>query len=178
MIEQWKNIIGYENYKISNHGRVMNVNTGKFMSQSIRNEYMRVGLYSKPKQKSFDVHRLVAEHFLPVPSTELIVAASKTKLKKVIVNHIDGNKTNNHVDNLEWSTYSDNSKHSYVIGRGKSNGEQHYNSKLVEEDIILIRQLYSDSNGLRGIYTELSNRFDVSDTTIKAIIERKSWKHI
>lgn len=175
MIEQWKCIKGYDNYEISNYGIIRNINSGKILSQSMRNNYQRVGLFCSPKQKSFDVHRLVAEHFLPYPSSELLLAASKTKLKKVIVNHIDGDKTNNRVDNLEWTTYSGNVKHSYVVGRDTSNGEQHYNAKLTEEDVLQIRSLY---NGARGIYTELSQQFNVSDTTIKSIIDRKSWKHI
>lgn len=178
MKELWKVINGYKNYEVSNFGRIRNINSGKILSQSMRNNYKRVGLFSCPKQKSFDVHRLVAEHFLPEPSNDLVVAASKTKLKKVVVNHIDGIKTNNRVDNLEWTTYSDNVKHSYYIGRDTSNGEKHYNSKLSETYVLQIRKLYIESNGKRGIYTELSKQFNVSETTIKSIIDRKSWKHL
>lgn len=178
MKEQWKVINGYENYEISNYGIIRNIRSGKILSQSIRNNYKRVGLFLKPKQKSFDVHRLVAEHFLPEPSPELVLAASKTKLKKVLVNHIDGDKTNNRIDNLEWTTYSDNVKHSYFIGRDLSNGEEHYNSKLTNDDVNKIRKMYKDSGGIRGIYTELANYYNVSQTTIKSIVDRTSWKHI
>lgn len=178
-MEEWKSIKEFENYNISNLGRVKNINSGKILSQSVRNGYYRVGLFSSPKQYSFDVHRLVALHFLNLPSNELIESAQKTKLKVVPVNHKDGNKLNNNIDNLEWTNYSINAKHSYDIGtHQKLSGENHHKSKLTEEQVLEIRSIYNNVNGRHGIYSELSRKFNISNETVRNIISRKIWKHI
>lgn len=108
-MEEYRVIIGFNRYSISNYGNVINNVTGKEISQRIStNGYMRVNLrtgcvlYEKPK--TMTVHRLVAEAFLPV-----IVG-------KDYVNHIDGNKCNNKVSNLEWCTASENSLHALKNG--------------------------------------------------------------
>ena len=97
MQEIWKDIEGYEGaYQISNFGRIKN--KIKILSPQINNcGYLRIIL----KNKHYSIHRLVALAFLPNPEN------------KPQVNHIDGNKTNNYVTNLEWVTASENQKHNY-----------------------------------------------------------------
>tara|TARA_R110000822_G_scaffold289292_1_gene410588 strand:- start:1 stop:513 length:513 start_codon:yes stop_codon:yes gene_type:complete len=99
-----KQIIDYPNYSITEDGKVFSNNTKAFLIPFNNNGYLRVGLSKDNKHRKFLVHRLVAEAFL-----------LKIDDKK-IVNHKDGNKTNNHVSNLEWCTYSENLRHAYNTG--------------------------------------------------------------
>ena len=108
MEEIWKDIPGYENkYRISNLGRVYSSCSNKILYQwKMRNGYYSVGLSEHGKVHTTLVHRLVAEAFLPNPD------------KLPCVNHIDGDKTNNNVDNLEWCTSKENNQHAYKNNLG------------------------------------------------------------
>lgn len=126
--EQWIDIKGYEGYyKVSNLGRVKSVERLISYNHSIsgyitrtfpekilypraaKNGYMKVTLSTQDKgAKKFTIHRLVAEAFIENPED------------KPTVNHKDGNKENNKVDNLEWSTISENIKHAYNSNLMKS----------------------------------------------------------
>lgn len=105
---EWKPVVGYEGlYEVSNHGQVKNVKTQKVLSPRNSTRYPLVALFDKGKRKDFKVHRLVAKSFLPNPEN------------KPQVNHKDGNKSNNHLLNLEWCTNSENQKHAYQTGLRK-----------------------------------------------------------
>lgn len=103
-----KAINGFEGYFITETGEVFSTRRGKLQIRKlhfINGGYLRVNMRIGESTKCKLVHRLVAEAFLPNP------------YNKPEVNHIDGDKENNHVANLEWCTRSDNLKHSYrVIG--------------------------------------------------------------
>ena len=102
----WKDIKGYEGlYQINEIGEVIR-NNKKLKVRVSKKGYGRVHLSKNNKAKDFYIHRLVAETFMV--NTE----------NKPQVNHIDGNKLNNLLSNLEWNTNSENQKHSFkVLGR-------------------------------------------------------------
>lgn len=125
------------NYEIYDDGRCFNKKTQKFLKGSIKNTgYKMVLLTIDGKKKDYSLHRLVAENFLPNPEN------------KPYVNHIDGNKTNNCIENLEWITPRDNIKHVVDTGllpkRGKSSKfEQNLNN---EKWVQYLNTQYSVSN--------------------------------
>lgn len=95
-----KSIKGYENYEIFDDGTVINLNTNKILTGSIgKNGYKYYRLSKNGSEKMFYAHRLVAEAFL------------ENSNNFPVVNHIDGNKLNNNIDNLEWVSYSENTQH-------------------------------------------------------------------
>lgn len=119
--EFWKKIEEHPNYSVSNEGRIRNDKTGKLIKPfhigKFGQQYCAVDFYPK---KNIRVHRLVAKAFLPNPEN------------KREVNHIDGNKFNNSVDNLEWVSGSENCKHAYdVLRRKKFFGSNNHNSKKI-----------------------------------------------
>lgn len=109
MLETYIEIENYPEYEVSNFGNVRRKSTLKILkvdkSKRKATEYHRVTLCKDGNTKRFLVHRLVATHFIPNPSN----------LPEV--NHIDNNGANNHVDNLEWVTKSENMQHSRSQGR-------------------------------------------------------------
>lgn len=106
MEEIWKTIKGFENYKVSNTGKVYSLDKNKVMKPyKINSGYHIVYLSGGEERSVYLVHRLVALTFIESP------------LNKEQVNHIDGNKLNNNVDNLEWNTASENINHNKVLGR-------------------------------------------------------------
>ena len=153
--ECWKDIEGFPNYQVSNHGRVKNKKTGKILKPYKTNRgYLTVGFWVNGKKKRLLVHRLVAAAF--IPNTENLPE----------VNHANGCKTDNNVANLEWSTGSQNIIHAYQTGIRKT--------KLSKEQVIEIRKLIKQ--GLT--HRQIGSIFGVSHTTIGEIKRCKLWKHL
>ena len=113
MTEIWRKLEDFSNYEVSSLGRVRNIKTGRILKLFVRNDgYHHVGLYLNGKQKYQLIHRLVAITFIPNPEN------------KREVNHIDGDKTNNRVSNLEWSTRSENVSHAFRTGLNSGKPKQ------------------------------------------------------
>lgn len=100
-----KLIDGFSNYTISQDGVITNTKTQKIKKPWLgKVGYYYLDLYSNNKSTKIALHRLLAIAFIPNPDN------------KQTVNHIDGNKLNNHLTNLEWATYGENTKHAYDTG--------------------------------------------------------------
>ncbi len=179
--EQWMQIKGWEiKYSISTFGNVRSLERsftginklgfkytmtrggGNLKPFKNRFGYLLVtfiGDWKTFKNKKYTVHRLVAEAFIPNPEN------------KEHVNHKDGNKLNNHVDNLEWATPKENSKHSVKNGLTSCIGATHYMTIFKPDDIILIR----NSNDKDKI---LAEKYGVHHSTINKIRKRKNWASV
>lgn len=165
MQEQWKHYI--YNYSVSNCGRIRNDKTNRILSlNKIGKGYLGicVSLGSKNNNKMIRVHRAVAELFIPNPNN----------LPQV--NHIDGNKENNVVSNLEWCDNKYNSIHAIKLGLTHiKTGEEKTNAKLNKDDIKFIRENYKPRDkkyGVRG----LARKFDVHHETIRQVLKYETWK--
>lgn len=110
MDDTWFKINGYNNYSVSNKGEIRNDDTGKIKSSRYnKHGYKVIDLYFNGTRETKRVHRLVADAFISNPEN------------KPQVNHKDGNKSNNNINNLEWCTASENMKHSFNTGLSKPN---------------------------------------------------------
>lgn len=165
----WKTLIyrgeEYPRFEVSNCGKLRNAITGTEYKLNIANGYYSVcvSLGSRNDKKLFKAHRAVAETFIPNPEN------------KPTINHKDGNKLNNNVDNLEWATYSENTQHAFDTGLAKSaSGENACNSKLTQEQAEWIRANYipfSKEFGSRA----LGRKFDMAHTTILDVINNITY---
>lgn len=104
-MEIWKDVPEYENiYQVSNYGNIKSLISNRLLKPSKdRFGYVRFNAIKDKKPKTLRIHRLVMNVFNPI----------NTKMQ---VNHIDGDKTNNHINNLEWCTDSENKIHAYKTG--------------------------------------------------------------
>lgn len=153
--EKWVDIVGYESlYQISSLGRVrscdktiemvdgrMRHDKGKLLKTSIVRNYECITLYHNSKSKSFKVHRLVASAF--IPNTHNLPQ----------VNHIDENKLNNRVGNLEWVTALENNRHSNIAARWLSCGTEASKKPVLQYDLLgsLVDEYESASEAARQI---------------------------
>lgn len=119
--EIWKKIDDWPNYEVSNLGRVRNKKTGSIMRQTLGRDgrYLSVFLCNDGKENTQRVHRLVAEAFLG-------------KRRDLMVNHLDGNRTNNRADNLAWCTAKENNNHAVLMGLNQPGAYQKRPVRIVE----------------------------------------------
>ena len=115
-------IIGFEDYLINQNGQVFSIKTNKYLiPQKSNTGYFHYALSKKGKVRTISIHRLIGLHFIKNPNN------------KKFINHINGIKTDNRIENLEWVTHSENMLHANKIGLCESNmkGVKLSNSKIV-----------------------------------------------
>ena len=181
--EVWKDVKDFGGYKVSNNGRVKSLDryvvdkngkrmfyNGIYLKQHVdKDGYLRVQLNKEGKGYNVGVHRLVLLAFVPNPEN------------KPQVNHKNGIKNDNRLENLEWCTNSENQLHAIEIGlvtnfvipdnTGINNGR----AKLTESDVKMIRELYATGKYRQK---ELANMFGINQTGISGIILRKTWRSV
>ena len=174
-MELWKPVVGYEGvYEVSSKGRVRSVDrvlidrNGReknFRGQIIATHLNKYGypictLWRCGKGKTSTIHRLVAISFL------------ENENDKPQVNHIDGNKENNSIDNLEWVTNSENDIHAFEIGlRTTRRGVDCNFTKLTDEIVLSIRDMKKKGATQRHI----AQTFNISEGNVSQIVNRKRW---
>jgi len=173
-MEIWKTIKGYEGYyEISNLGRIKALERivdnhsmflKKIKEKILTNSISKTGYYTtslsiKAVKKTFKIHRLIAINFI------------ENHNNYPCINHIDGNKLNNDIYNLEWCTIKQNNYHAEINGLKKDYGVNNSRSKLSISDVIFIRK-----SNLK--LKELSNIYKLNESTISKIRLFKTYKKL
>lgn len=156
-------------YAIEEDGRVWSKTTHKYMKTSIdKNGYPTISLKNDRNGYShFGIHRLLMIAFSPIENME-----------NMQVNHIDGNKLNNNLSNLEWVTCEQNLKHvreNHLNNTFGQKGAVHPNSKITEQEAKLIIQLHEEGFTRKEILSRVPN---ATKNIISSIIQNKTWKHL
>lgn len=158
--ELWQYVDGFdEQYMVSNFGRVLNVKSNAVLKQSTNYKgYKVVSLLKDGKPKQKRVHRIVAKTFI----------GETDKKDANQINHKDGNKSNNHIYNLEWCTPKENINH--AIQTGLWNYEKGEN-KLNEEKVKEIRRLHSEGMS----YEKIAQKFNINKSTARRAGNGTTW---
>lgn len=156
----WKTIEEYPNYEINTDSTIRRIKSKRILKQDGTSPYFRVTLWIKNIPKHQSVHRLMAKAFIPNPEN------------KAQVNHIDGNKKNNNIENLEWATISENSKHAFDLNlRTGRPGEKNSNSVLTMKAVLDI--IEQRKNNVPCCV--LAKKYGVSANHISRVASGKRW---
>lgn len=164
--ELWREVVGFAGYEVSSHGRLASFAKSNRVYKTLLNPILqKTGYRSQPlyygesnKFKRISVHRLVATAFLPNPEN------------KPCVNHINHNRADNRVENLEWCTWKENLAHAKKHGR-MQRGEARYNNALSEAQVL---QIYNSTKAQRP----LAKEYNVNQGTVAKIKTGQNWGHI
>lgn len=173
MVEEWRDVKANNLYQVSNLGRVRRskprsdgkpggLRIGKILKASKDGGgYKQVGLTRNNVRKSHHIHRLVAEAFLgPRP-------------ERADVNHKNGIKIDNRVENLEYCSRKENQRHAVKIGIQKVGSARH-NSRFTEAEVLQMRQMAHGGQ----LYATIARRFDVNPRMVRKICIGEAWKHV
>lgn len=176
--EVWKDIKGYEGlYKISTLGRIkkmegkVHYKDGRVRRYREQLRKVRIGKAGYPavtltknkKKKTHTIHSLLAEAFIPKVDG------------KDRINHINGIKSDNSLENLEWCTQKENMTHARDTGLLTTYGENTHSSKLTEADVLEIRDLFENK---KYSHQKIADIFNVSRENVGSIVRRQTWTHI
>ncbi|MDH3324136.1 MAG: HNH endonuclease [Candidatus Peregrinibacteria bacterium] len=160
---KYKKINNYD-YYVSSNGDVFSSKRNKLLKQETTTRgYKRVSLSTNGKVKRIMVHRLVSEYFI------------ENTYNKPQVNHKNGIKHDNKVENLEWVTASENVNHAYKAGITKPlKGSSHRNSKLDSIKVLTIKTMLM--SGFKQ--KKLAEHYNVNQSIISDVNTKTSWKHL
>jgi hypothetical protein len=164
--EQWRPVVGYLGlYEVSSEGRVRSCKRRLKPLAQVKNKrgYLQVNIYRDGQVRNFLVHRLVARSFIgEIPEGWQ-------------VNHKNGRKKDNRVENLELCTPEQNRKHAWELGLCRpKRGEANPKAKLTEDDVRAIRRLRAQGVTARKV----GDKFGVTERTVYSIEHRRSWTHL
>jgi len=166
--EEWRTIEGYPDYQVSNHGRIKSFKLckeGKLMKMYLNRGYESCILTNKEgKGKYVSVHRLIAIAFIPNPNGY------------PEINHKNGTRYDNRIENIEWCNRSQNAQHAYdILGHKAPRGEHNGAAKLTEEQVKEIYLL-----AWEGVLSqeEIAEMYDISQTVVANIKNGKWWSHV
>lgn len=164
MKEIWKDIDGYVGYyKVSSLGNVFSVKADKTLKQYIPSKgYITVKLYKDGAVEYHKVHRLVAKAFILNPDD------------KPQVNHIDHDKYNNKVFNLEWCTAKENTEASIKAGKNGQKGELNSCSTITDEQAHEICRRLQDKQRS----CDIADDMQISRGIVNKIRTKQSWQHV
>lgn len=164
--EEWKYIPSYGDYEVSSFGRIRSLKRGTprimKLHTRIRDGYSEIGLRDGQSKTTFKVHRIVAVAFLGDSDLQ--------------IDHKDGNKLNNRVDNLEYVTALENIRRSFDLGLSTNShlvGEKHHSAILTEEGVKQIWKMKGKTSG-----RELAKQFGVTPSSISDIHRGRTWVHV
>ena len=172
--EQWRPVVGYEGlYSVSSHGRIRDeIDRNRYRAGRIRagcpnaDGYLRISLTKDFKRKKWFVHKLVAEAFIGLP------------VDGMEVNHIDGVKTNNRLDNLEYRTHQGNMRHACdndLWNPAVRFGVDHPLAKLTPDKVRAMRAEYAEGH---ISYPKLAEKYGVTCYATQQAVKRQTWKHV
>jgi hypothetical protein len=155
----------YKGYKVNSLGIIYNKRFKKESKCSLdKNGYKVINIYFNGLRKTERVNRIIAKTFIPNPNN------------KPFVNHINGIKTDNRVENLEWVTAKENTEHAIKNKLFNPVGSNNKRSKLNEIDVLNIRN--ETKNIKRYNRKKLAQKYNVSESIIKRIVINQTWKHV
>lgn len=178
----WRDVSGWEGkYKVSDRGDVLSVSriilskdhndkpTKAIVDEKIlkskieKTGYVSVTVKDRDRRMTFRVHKLVAQAFIPNPEN------------KPQINHINGIKTDNRVENLEWCTQVENAKHAVATGLNTPTiGTRHWNHKHSEEDALLVKTEYEGGMSRK----QISKKYGYEYVFVYNVTSGQRWKHI
>jgi HNH endonuclease len=159
----WIIIKDFPNYSANELGEIKNNITNKKIKPGLdRHGYYHCSLTNNGIRKNKFVHRLVCDAF------------NTNVLNKPVVNHINGIKKDNRVENLEWCTISENCKHAFKNGLASNKKATEASKKIFNEDVIKIRKLKKEGKTLK----EIGLLFNVYLATIGYLIQNKTHKNV
>lgn len=162
--EEFRPIEGHEDFLISNYGRVYSYKVGCIMNEfPDQGGYLQCNVDRVPTK----IHRLVAKAFVPNPEN------------KKCVNHISGRKTNNYVENLEWCTHSENTKHAYAHNLEEPKfGEKNGRALHTEAEVREVCQFLEQGLTVREIANKMGYDFSKEKHFLYNISSKSTWPHV
>ena len=159
-----RDIPGYEGlYTIREDGLIYSIKSKKIMKTTLNRGYLVISLCKDSIRKQYKHHRLLMLTFLPNINHD-----------ELVINHINGIRDDNRLENLEWCSVEQNNNH--AIENGLNRGK----NKLDDKQVIQIKKMIKElePGTIRSISSKISKHFDVSPRTIESIIVNKRWSHI